>query len=261
VLTIARKLSWLSSRRNGTIWKEFWPLILNGRRAERALGPRRVAAIVCAYNEETRIGAVLEVLTAYPFSEVIVVDDGSTDQTSLVASTYSVQLIRHNRNLGKGAAMMTAAGATSASVIFFCDADIAGLTREMIDEVLAPVTTGKKDMKIAQRNNTLYSFPMILAMTPKLGGIRAVTRELWEMVPARFKRRFMIEAALNHFAQRHGYGFDYTVIEELSQTIKEKKYGWSAGLRARAKMCVDVIAAYALLNVRELSSPNLAITR
>src|SRR4029077_11371197 len=236
-----------AGRRTGSVWKRFWPLVLNGQRGNRAPFPHRVAAIVCAFNEEKHVAEVLKVLTSYPgFTEVVVVDDGSTDQTARIAAAFPVRLIRHARNRGKGAAMKSAVRKTRAPVIFFCDADIAGLTHKTIDEVLAPVLAGEQDMKIAQRASAWYSLPLILAMAPKLGGVRAVTRELWETVPPQFKQRFMIEAALNHFAQRHGYGFDYAVIDELSQTIKEKKYGWARGLSARVRMCGDVLAAYAL---------------
>jgi glycosyltransferase involved in cell wall biosynthesis len=216
--------------------------------------PAQVAAVVCAYNEEKQIRAVLSVLTTYPgFSEVIVVDDGSSDQTYKVAATFPIRLVRHEFNLGKGAAMMSAVIASSATVIFFCDADISGLNHKTISEVLGPVLAGHKDMKIAQRASSWYSISFILAMTPKLGGVRAVTRRLWETVPTRFKRRFMIEAALNHFAQRHGCGFEYAVVEELSQIIKEKKYGWAKGFVARIKMCADVVSAYTLLNLLEVN--------
>jgi glycosyltransferase involved in cell wall biosynthesis len=212
--------------------------------------PQSVAAVITAYNEAARIGAVLDVIVSCPvFSEVIVVDDGSTDGTDSIVASYPVLLIRNKVNCGKGSSMVRAVSETKASIIFFCDADIKGLNHRIIKQVLEPTIAGTRDMKIAQRSNPLYNMPFVLAMTPKLGGIRAVTRQLWEAVPPRFKRRFMIEAALNHFARSRGKGFEYVIAEGVSQVIKEKKYGWLRGLVARMKMCGDVALAYAQLTM------------
>lgn len=147
--------------------------------------------------------------------------------------------------------MTAAVQATDADVILFCDADISGLAHHTIDELLKSVLAGDKDMSIAQRTNPLYAIPFVLAFTPKLGGVRAVARELWDTVPSKFKRRFMIEAALNHVAQRYGRGFEYQLAEGLSQTTKEIKYGWRKGFSARIKMIGDVAAAYMQLHLAE----------
>ena len=60
----------------------------------------KVTAIVPAYNEAERIGAVLAVLTSYGFRDVIVVDDGSSDNTSQVVSRYNVKYLRIEKNGG-----------------------------------------------------------------------------------------------------------------------------------------------------------------
>lgn len=63
--------------------------------------------VIPAYNEEHVISQVLEELGAYPF-KVVVVDDGSSDKTAIVAAHYPVVVLRHITNLGQGAALQTA---------------------------------------------------------------------------------------------------------------------------------------------------------
>ncbi|MCL4562401.1 MAG: glycosyltransferase family 2 protein [Chloroflexi bacterium] len=65
-----------------------------------------VCVIIPAYNEAGMIGEVLAELTQFPY-RVVVVDDGSTDQTSAAALHYPVTVLTHLTNLGQGAALAT----------------------------------------------------------------------------------------------------------------------------------------------------------
>lgn len=62
--------------------------------------------VIPAYNEEKKIGDVLSELVQYPY-HVVVVDDGSRDQTRNSALYYPVTVLRHITNLGQGAALQT----------------------------------------------------------------------------------------------------------------------------------------------------------
>ncbi len=82
--------------------------------------------VVPAYCEAERIGPVLDILVKYPY-QIIVVDDGSKDDTFLVAKSRSAVIsLKHKINLGKGAAMKTgceAALCLGAENIVVMDAD------------------------------------------------------------------------------------------------------------------------------------------
>ena len=67
--------------------------------------PKLIAAIP-AYDEEKYIGTIVLKTRQY-VDEVIVVDDGSTDNTSSVASLAGATVIRHDKNMGKGAAIQS----------------------------------------------------------------------------------------------------------------------------------------------------------
>lgn len=84
-----------------------------------------VFVVVRAYNEAEVIYAVVEHLCA-SFSRVIIVDDGSTDSTSVVLQDLPVTVVRHVVNLGPGAALQTGityALSMGAEWIIFFDAD------------------------------------------------------------------------------------------------------------------------------------------
>lgn len=102
-------------------------------------------------------------------------------------------------------------------------------------------------MFIGMRNRKMYFVRQVLAVVPLLGGERALTRKLWERIPCEYKNRFRIESALNFYARYCGRGFKYEVFVGLSQTIKEKKYGFMRGFMARLAMFKDLIYAQYLL--------------
>ena len=66
----------------------------------------KVAALIAAYGEERQIGAVVRRASLY-VDHVLVVDDGSTDQTARQAREAGAEVVAHSRNQGKGAAIKT----------------------------------------------------------------------------------------------------------------------------------------------------------
>jgi glycosyltransferase involved in cell wall biosynthesis len=85
---------------------------------------KKASVVMPAYNEERWIGAALESLVGqtHPDYEIVVVDDGSSDATAEIASTFPVGLVRGD-HLGEGAARDRGARATTGDVLVFVDAD------------------------------------------------------------------------------------------------------------------------------------------
>ena len=90
-------------------------------------------------------------------------------------------------------------------LIFFCDADLTGLTAEAISRILTPVLLRDYGMFVGIRARRTYWANRLLHFTPILGGERALTRALWDQVPPAYKRNFQIEIALNFFAKTNGH--------------------------------------------------------
>lgn len=120
-------------------------------------GPE-LSVVVPAYNEHDRLPRTLERVGAYlrrahPSSEVIVVDDGSTDDTALAVRALQrrmpeLELISHGRNAGKGASVRSGMRAARAPIALFTDADLS-TPMEEADKLLAALDSA--DVAIGSR--------------------------------------------------------------------------------------------------------------
>ncbi|RKN84679.1 glycosyltransferase family 2 protein [Paenibacillus ginsengarvi] len=184
-----------------------------------------VSIVVPAWNEENTIGATLEALhrirgkTSHPlWSELIVVDDGSTDLTAERASRWATVVIEHERRLGKGAAMRSGWMRAKGDIVLFADADLEH-SAEHLAGLLEPVRRGEADMAVARfeqpsarggfglakrfAGNGIYRMTGLRFEAP-LSGQRAVRSELLRKmrhVPVGFG----IEVGLTIDAARLGY--------------------------------------------------------
>ena len=83
-----------------------------------------LSIIIPAKNEAATIGDVVAVATAeFPDAEVIVVDDGSTDETGAEAARSGAVVIRHPESLGNGASVKSGARAAQGQILAFMDGD------------------------------------------------------------------------------------------------------------------------------------------
>ena len=150
--------------------------------------------VVPAYNEEQRLGDSLAKLIAYsaaqPFAvEIIVVDDGSADRTAEIATEaianlpdgVTANVIQHEVNRGKGAAVRTGALAASSDVVLYLDADLA-TQPDQTPKLLAALSSGA-DVAIGSR------------IRPEGGDMRA-SQPAWRRVGGRLfallRRRLLL---------------------------------------------------------------------
>lgn len=110
-----------------------------------------ISIVIPAFNEEKRLGVSLEKLVDFLKNfnqevEIIVVDDGSTDSTTAVAESYrnklpNFQVIKLDKNRGKGFAVKTGFESAKGSVVVFTDADFSTPITE-IGKLLEKINSG-----------------------------------------------------------------------------------------------------------------------
>lgn len=112
---------------------------------------RDISIIIPARNETDGLKAMLPVLiSSYPDAEIIVVNDGSTDDTATVSKAHGVQVVSHPYGMGNGAAVKTGARAARGKILVFMDGDNQH-NSEDIPQLLAKLDEGY-DMVVGARS-------------------------------------------------------------------------------------------------------------
>jgi glycosyltransferase involved in cell wall biosynthesis len=119
--------------------------------------PGSISCIVCAYNEADRIRHILSAVRGHPaLCEVIVVNDGSTDDTAaLLEAEPGITLISYAPNQGKTHAMARGIAAARGEYLMLLDADLCGVTPGDVQALADPVVRGRTDVSISLRRNSL----------------------------------------------------------------------------------------------------------
>ena len=181
-----------------------------------------LSILVPAYDEAATLGAALARVLAveYPCDvEVVVVDDGSSDDTaSVLAGLADPRLVthRHEVNQGKGAAIRTASGLARGDHLIICDADLE-YSPEEIPLLLAPVLRGDAEVVYGTRSfgsHNAYSFWYVMGNR----GVTLVANLLFnayisdletcfKLMPAALYRELDVQAA--------GFGMEAEVTGKL----------------------------------------------
>jgi len=204
----------------------------------------RVTAVIPAYNEERTVAQVVRAVIASPLvADVVVVNDGSRDATSLAAARAGARVIDLPENRGKGAAIQAGVAASQGETLLLLDADLVGLEADHIQRLLSPVLGGEAEMTIGvfEQGRTFTDLAQVI--TPGLSGQRAVLRSLLQGVAGLDLARFGSEVALNRTAERTRARVVTVQLPRLTHVMKEEKMGFARGFLARLRMYGDILAA------------------
>ncbi len=201
-----------------------------------------VTAIIPAYNEEKHIGNVLSAVCSVDLiDQIIVVSDGSTDNTVDIAKSFDIDVIELNKNCGKGFAMKTGLYNARSSTILFLDADLKGLEPNHVENLLIPVYLDKVDMTLGILNSGRSATDLAQKITPFLTGQRAIKRYILDdVLDNQWCDDFGIELMLTRCAREKKLRILEVPLKNVSHAMKEEKMGLTRGVAARFKMYWEI---------------------
>lgn len=214
--------------------------------------PRRVVALVAAYNEEGRIGRTVKALRALDdIDSVMVVADGSADGTAHEAVAAGAAVLCAPRRIGKGDALDAALDrAPPADIYLLVDGDV-GDTAAEAAKLLDPVLDGRLDLAVGRlpaQSGGGFGLVKRLARSligrtgfnpaEPLSGQRAVTREA--LAAARpLARRFGTEVGMTMDLVRLGFR-----VGEIPVQMTHRPTGRNpGGFVHRGRQGVDILRA------------------
>ena len=213
-----------------------------------------VAAIVPAFNEEKTIGHVIKALKKSELiDEVIVVSDGSTDNTVQVSEEAGAdKVINLSLKSGKGNAMVIGVDNTDAEIIYFCDADLLGFTHQSADRVIRSVLHGKYQMGVGLRDKGKF-VNFFQSRLPLISGERAMHRWVLERIPDKFLNGFGVEAALNYYCNARKIPYGTVMSKGVKIVRKMQKVGFWKGLVEYLSMFYQIIRSMLVVRLHSKS--------
>lgn len=193
--------------------------------------PPRISVVIPALNEEGSLPLVLVALPEALVTEVIVVDNGSTDATARVAAEHGARVVAEPVR-GYGAACLAGIAAAEApDIVAFVDADYSDRPEELAD-VLAPLLAGDADLVIGSRT---------------LG-----RRERGALLPhARFGNALATALIRLFFGVRFTDLGPFRAIRAgalASLRMRDRDFGWTVEMQVKAARqglrCVEVPVSY-----------------
>lgn len=213
----------------------------------------KVTCVIAAYNEQQRINGVLEAVCACnEISEIIVVDDGSTDHTSDVVRRWErVRLISHPENKGKSAAVAMGIEEAKGDIILLLDADLIGLTSRNIKELVEPVLSGNTDVTLSLRGNSLTIYRLL--NLDFITGDRVIAKKVFDGQFDAIKKlpSYGLEVFMNRLIIQDNQRIQIIPFDDVVSPRKYAKIGFWTGRYADMLMIKQILRVITVFEVMD----------
>lgn len=201
-----------------------------------------ISVVIPAYNEEKYISNVLAALQgSAEISEIIVVSDGSSDNTGAEAQKWGVKLIELPENTGKGGAMHAGLLQSAGDIVLFLDADLIGLAPKHLSALINPVARDEADMTLGLFDSGRIRTDLAQLLAPSLSGQRCIRKSKLAGFDEWAHSGFGVETALTNFALNNNLRIRQVRLPGMTHVMKEEKYGLVRGLAYRMKMYWQIV--------------------
>ncbi len=165
-----------------------------------------ISCLIPFHNEGQRLSVVLrEVIKTGGLTEIICVDDGSTDSASsqIKRELPSVKVITLPKNVGKTEAVRRGAIQAKGDFIVLLDADLRGLDHTEIEAAIQAMQNNAVDMIVLRRVNAPLTIKLARGDV-LIPGERIIRRDdLLDVIQAQKPQGFQLELAINHYMMLH----------------------------------------------------------
>lgn len=187
----------------------------------------KTSIIICTYNEEKTVSEIVKSCCEYSSdNEVIVVDDGSVDDTEKILNglqkKYTFRYEKLEENKGKSWAMSRGVEIAKNEIILFMDADLTNVKKEHIHKLLLPLNNDEADMVLGQPSETLIDYRINPFVS--LTGQRALKKmDILPIIDEIRNIRFGVETYINLYYRAQGKRIKYVLLEGLNHPTKYSK--------------------------------------
>ena len=201
-----------------------------------------VTAVIPAYNEANHIGSLLDVLyQVKKLTQIIVVDDGSTDDTPDVVRSFCkrdarIQLVCLSANQGKGGAMLAGAQVSDNDLIVFLDADLIGLHPKHVLALIEPVSNGTCSMTLGIFTQGRFQTDLTHRLTPFLSGQRCLSWSRFQSTPDLALSRWGVEVALSLHAWQNQHKTLAVPWRGVTHVLRPEKMTGNEGYWSHVQM-------------------------
>lgn len=203
----------------------------------------KASVVIPAYNEELTIQNVIEACKTCPsIDEVIVVNDGSEDQTPFLAEKAGARVISYAENKGKAYAIIIGVNQAVNNIILLLDADLIGLTSKHVESLVLPVLSNKVATTVGLFSKGRMKTDLAHSISPGLSGQRCIRKEYLLEMKSCEEVRYGFEVKLNSWMKKNNIAVTKISLEHVSHLTKEEKRGKKAGFSNRIKMYEDIMS-------------------